>query len=737
MRFRRFLAAWLLCVAATCAARDPAPRLVAYFPFWASYSHGSMLSDAPAERLTHLIYAYADLRADGTLLPGDRFADLVKIQPGASGALRQGNYALIPGLRQRNPQLKVLIAIGGWNWTRGLSDVAADPARRRHFVASALAFFERYGFDGIEIDWRFPVVGGHPDAVRRDDDLANYQLLLQELRHGCDARGGCQIAITLPPQPAMRAPGDYRALIAPVDFVSLIGTDFHGAWSPRTGHKSPLHGAPGIAEAIDALVAAGVPRGKLVPMLPAQGVSWIGVPAPNHGLDQPHRGAPWGTWDNEKTGPSGTYTLAEIARMAAEGDFVRYWDDAAQAETLYSPVRAQLISYESPRAFSAKLDFVDRERLGGIGLWEVSSDEPGSAGLIGRAYRHFHPWQAAWLGLREEAPLSLPWLTALATLAAAVLALAWRLRRRRRRALHGELITRDEFAAILATLPDDLRLAAHMAQCARSRGAALLPPAANARLQRLAGDSLALCAQLQPLADSVTPRRLRPAGQELADLQRFTAQLSGERSLEGMLDAMLRFLADDDRVDAAQRLEADDPAEVPGDEVLVLSPDRCQALVRHATLADQQLALRFTAPLSDTEEIYFRSLCNQVVLVRRQLQTLARQPQLLSELYDVASRRDKLQFIRADRGYSGIHASDLASPIHITLRLRALRLYFDDSQLVQVHRSYLVRPGAVEGVRRARGGVELLIGRHAVPVARPYLSSLKQRFPQWFLLCDS
>ncbi|WP_169307377.1 glycosyl hydrolase family 18 protein [Chitiniphilus eburneus] len=743
MRFRLFLAACLLCVSAVSAARAPAPRLVAYFPFWASYSHGAMLSDAPVERLTHLIYAYADLRPDGTVQPGDRFADLVKIQPGGNGTLRQGNFSLIPGLRERNPQLKVMIAIGGWNWTRHLSDVAADPALRHRFVASTLAFFDRYGFDGIEIDWRFPVAGGHPDTVHRADDLANYQLLLQALRHGCATRpNGCQIAITLPPQAESRAAGDYRALTEAVDFVSLIGTDFHGAWSTRTGHKSPLHGAPGIAEAVQALVADGLPRDKLVPMLPAQGVSWIGVPALRQGLDQPHRGTPWGTWDNEKTGPSGIYTLEEIGRLARGGDFVRQWDDAAQAETLYSAQKAQLVSFESPRAFAAKLAFVDREALGGVGLWEVSSDSPGSAGLITQAYRHYHPWRATWLGLRDQTPFGLPWLAALFALVLAVSATAWRLRRKRRRAVQGELITRDEFAAILATLPDDLRLTAHMAQQVRTRSAARLPSAGIAHLQRIVGDSLALCAQLQPLADTVVARHLRPPGQELADLQRFTAQLSGERSLEGMLDAMLRFLADDERVCAAQRLEADAPPESDDgdDEVLLLSASRCEALVRHATLADQQLALRFNAPLSETEEIYFRSLCNQVVLVRRQLQTLARQPQLLSELYDVASRRDKLQFIRADRGYSGIHASDLPSPIHITLRLRALRLYFDDSQLVQVHRSYLVRPGAVEGIRRARGGVELLIGRHTVPVARPYLASLKQRFPQWFALhaaCDS
>ncbi|WP_255991816.1 glycosyl hydrolase family 18 protein [Chitinolyticbacter albus] len=738
MVYRLLLLFCLICSTALAAPQ----RLVAYFPFWASYSHGAALSDAPVEALTHLVYAFGKLQADGTLQPGDFFADQVRIRIGADKQLYRGNYGLIPLVKQRNPRLKVLLSVGGWNWSLHFSDVAADPVKRQRFIGSALDLARRHGFDGFELDWRFPVVGGHPQAGKRADDFSNFQRLLREMRAACQARRqACELALTASPGPEAVPAGDWVALTRDADFISLIGTDFRGSWSGETGHKSPLFaptGQPSIAAGIARLRQLGVPAEKLVLMLPAQASSWQGAPAINHGLGQPHKGSPWGTWDNEKTGPSGIFTYREVLGMRADPAFIEHWDDVAQAHTLYRARDGLLLSYESERSLAGKLAWADDQNLGGIALWEVSSDLPGLDGLTGQVFRHQHPWRAAGWDIRARLSNGQAWLTlALYTLLGLMLLLAWRAYRERRRMRREEAACAEVLVGTLITLPDELRMAAHMAQRLRAR--AVLPPPAQRQLARLADESMGLCRQLLPLAHSVAGRRT--ASDDLLQLQKLSTELAGERSLERMLEALLRYLSDDDRVAAAELMEPEETDAIAGDDVLTLSATRQEALVRHATLADYHVALRFHTPLTDTEEIYFRSLASQVVLIRSQLQTLARQPQLLSELYEVASRRERLLFIRADRGYSGIHATDLASPVHITLRLRALRLYFDETLLLQVHRSYLVRPDAVDGAQRARGGgMELLVGPHHIPIARPYLAGLKQRFPHWFTLqsaCNS
>ncbi|MBM3117084.1 glycosyl hydrolase family 18 protein [Jeongeupia naejangsanensis] len=708
----RFCLAILICLMAPLA--HASPRLIGYFPFWASYGHGASLADAPAEHLTDLIYAYARLGPDGSVSPGDFFADQVKIHQG--DALYRGNYALVPLLHRRNPALNVLISVGGWNWSTHLSAVAADPAKRQRFIATTLALFDRYGFDGIEIDWRFPIVGGHPDTGKRADDAVNLQRLTRELRAGCAHRPRCVIALTISPLAEQRTGWQFPAMLADVDFISLIATDFHGSWSPRTGHKSPLHarqGEPNIAAAVTALKAEGVPGNKLVLALPTQGTAWQGV-APA-GLDQPFQRVPLGTWDNEQTGPSGTFTDREIGRMIATGEFERRWDDTAQAETLYRRSDGLLLSFESPRALAAKLEFADREGLAGISLWELSSDD--NDGLLAQAYAHHHPWAARWQQARLAARAALPWLAGIAFggLLGALL-LAWRLHTRRRNeaAQHGQLVR------VLNALPAQLGETIAAVEAGKRRLAT--QPIDVTVLDTLADRSEALRTQLLPLTQAGTHSTA-----PLRDLERFSGAIAGERSLECMLDAMVRFLGDDPRIDTAE-IRDDETA---GSEVLSVDADRCGARFSHDTLADYSLVLRFRDPLSPDDEAYFRSLASQVVLIRRQLHELARQPQLLAELHEVASRRERLHYIRAERGYSGIHAGGLTAPVYITLRLRAIRLYFDE--LVQVHRSYLVRPQAVSGCRRTGGGVELIVAGHGIPVARGQLARLKTRFPHWFV----
>ena len=56
-------------------------------------------------------------------------------------------------------KVKVLIALGGWNDSLGskYSKLVADPAARRRFIEHALEFIEKYKFDGLDLDWEYPV----------------------------------------------------------------------------------------------------------------------------------------------------------------------------------------------------------------------------------------------------------------------------------------------------------------------------------------------------------------------------------------------------------------------------------------------------------------------------------------------------------------------------------------------------------------------------------------------------
>ena len=58
----------------------------------------------------------------------------------------------IVSIRKSNPELKIVLSVGGWG-ADGFSQAARTKEGRERFAASALAIVKEYGLDGIDIDW--------------------------------------------------------------------------------------------------------------------------------------------------------------------------------------------------------------------------------------------------------------------------------------------------------------------------------------------------------------------------------------------------------------------------------------------------------------------------------------------------------------------------------------------------------------------------------------------------------
>ena len=62
------------------------------------------------------------------------------------------NYAGVMGLKRKNPNLKVMLSVGGWNFgSGGFSDMATNPISRANFISTSVTFLRQYGFDGLGI----------------------------------------------------------------------------------------------------------------------------------------------------------------------------------------------------------------------------------------------------------------------------------------------------------------------------------------------------------------------------------------------------------------------------------------------------------------------------------------------------------------------------------------------------------------------------------------------------------
>ena len=79
----------------------------------------------------------------------------------------QGEYAAIVALKKDNPDMQVLLSVGGWNFPSAyFSEMASTADNRAAFIASCQDYMDTYGFDGIDLDWEYPGSDARTDPVK-------------------------------------------------------------------------------------------------------------------------------------------------------------------------------------------------------------------------------------------------------------------------------------------------------------------------------------------------------------------------------------------------------------------------------------------------------------------------------------------------------------------------------------------------------------------------------------------
>lgn len=365
--------------------------MIGYFAAWGVYGRDYHVADVPAHLLTHINYAFANISDDGRCVLGDPYADTDKAYPGDSwdeGAKR-GSFHQLAILKEAHPHLRTLISVGGWTWSGKFSDVALTSTSRATFASSCVDFMIEHGFDGIDLDWEYPVGGGLPTNVSRPEDKQNYTLLLAELRSRLDARGAADgrsylLTIAAPAGPSTIANMPASDMHAHLDWINLMTYDFHGSWSAMTNFHAPLAASSSdpspdpatrdhlnVQSAVQAYRNAGVPADKLVVGVPFYGRGWASVAPQGNGLYQSFSGAPQGTWE------AGVFDYHDLAANYVP-TYTRYWHDEARVPWLYNAATGVMISYEDPESIAHKTTYIRNENLGGVMFWELSGDTSGN-----------------------------------------------------------------------------------------------------------------------------------------------------------------------------------------------------------------------------------------------------------------------------------------------------------------------------------------------------------------------
>jgi chitinase len=390
-----------------------------YFEEWsiyyAGYNIANLQQNGVADKLTHLMYAFANVTTTPSpaCAIADSWADYqTPYLPSVSGAPytgpMYGNFAAIQQLKQLHPRLKVLMSIGGASAanTAAFSTAAATAAGRQALASSCISMFVQGNvasgitapglFDGFNIDWEFPVAS----------DTQNFTALLKEFRRQLDALGkstGKQYVMSFDgPAGAQNYVNiDLKRAAEQVDFITVDGYNYAGSWDTQTNHASPLFDdrqdplngqGLDIDATVNAYLKAGVPAKKYTMGLPLYGAGWTGVPNVNHGLYQNSTGASpvfLANGQGECTDLSGATpgcdllltpgiaTYATLANLAGNG-YTRTFDAQRIAVSLYDPASGTFYTYDDPATALLKMVYIDVKVPGGLGgayVWALKDDD--------------------------------------------------------------------------------------------------------------------------------------------------------------------------------------------------------------------------------------------------------------------------------------------------------------------------------------------------------------------------
>ena len=333
-------------------------KIVGYYAAWSKYS-GFTPSKIDANKFTHINYAFANIGSDNKITLG---------YPDIDGA----NIKELNQLKTKNPNLKTIISVGGWSWSGRFSDVALTQESRNTFADSVIDFIIKYDFDGVDIDWEYPVSGGLESNVRRPEDKHNFTLLLKTLREKLDRQSsinGKKYELSF-----AGAAGSWyiknielMEINKYVDYAYVMTYDIHGSWEPITNFNAPLYGTDplnpykiSVDSAINDWLQTGFPKEKLIMGVPFYGFVYQGVSPLNQGLYQSYSGI-----------ASISYDIVANYYLNTPG-FTRYYNMYSKVPYLFNG--STLITYEDEQSVAEKANYVNQKGLGGVMIWEISQD---------------------------------------------------------------------------------------------------------------------------------------------------------------------------------------------------------------------------------------------------------------------------------------------------------------------------------------------------------------------------
>ncbi|KAF9775553.1 hypothetical protein IL306_006324, partial [Fusarium sp. DS 682] len=348
----------------SCKKGGDMERVVGYFEGWAKDRPCEVFwpEQIPMGLYTHINFAFGSINPNTFLIE-------------ASDARDKEMYQRLMLLKKKDKNLKIYLAIGGWTFNDPgptasvFSDLAASKARQRTFFNSVQSFMAQYNFDGLDLDWEYPV-----DDKRggKEYDYKTFPVFMASLKKMMDTADK-GLTITLPASYWYLQYFDIKKLEPTVDFFNIMSYDLHGAWDQNVNWTEPyLNAHTNLTEvdlALDLLWRNDISPSKVVMGLGFYGRAFTAASA---ACRKPgclfSEAANAGSCSREKGILLNSEIDIEVKKRNLKPEL--YKEEAVKIVTWGK----QWVSYDDAETLKMKVDRAGERCLGGVMVWAITHD---------------------------------------------------------------------------------------------------------------------------------------------------------------------------------------------------------------------------------------------------------------------------------------------------------------------------------------------------------------------------
>uniref|UniRef100_A0A3Q3ESA1 Chitinase-3-like protein 2 n=1 Tax=Labrus bergylta TaxID=56723 RepID=A0A3Q3ESA1_9LABR len=317
------------------------------------------VSDIDPDKCTHLIFAFSDIIEN-------------ELVPTTVNDVQQ--YFVFNALKQRNPLLRTMLAVGGEKFTtEKFRTMAGSQENRELFIKSVIKLLRPLKFDGLNLDWRYPT----------EEDKQRFTELCKELKTAFVDEGTSSnqkrlilAASVSAERSTIDASYEVEEIAMHLDFINVLTFDFHGPWESVTAHHSPLfQGSQDTGDSIYSNTASaleywrdqGAPEEKLNMGISAYGRAFslssnssaVGAPASGPGEEGCY------------TGEEGFWASYETC-LYLDGVQTHLISDQ---KVPYATTENQWVGFDDTTSISTKINYLKANNFGGAFVWSLDLDD--------------------------------------------------------------------------------------------------------------------------------------------------------------------------------------------------------------------------------------------------------------------------------------------------------------------------------------------------------------------------